>query len=226
MRHRVALVVDKTMQNRLVKTEEDEIGKGQEGGSNGPAASKKQQQQVQDPTVAAYLQALQSAIMTKVESMCDVQDDHEQPEAQLIREIIEFEEEISAARERLVATRARIARLAAEICRDSLRFSEAADDRAIINLEANIEQPRKEKDEGGTLLLLSDGPSDAVEDVAATTGVFAGIDGDVLEPKISLLIGKLSELPGPLKVCSAGHSRAFGISSENGSDGRGNDDCP
>ncbi|CAM9977277.1 unnamed protein product [Ascophyllum nodosum] len=200
MRLRVATVVKETIEKRLAGTATDERGRGQGPGSNGPAAGNMQQQQMEDPSVTSYLQALQSAIMTKVKSMCDVQDDREQREAEeLMREIIEFDDEMLAARERLDATRARVARLAAETCRDSLRLAEAADNRAVAALEAKIEQARKERDERGTLL-LPHGPLGAVEDVdAAATGVYAGIIGDVLEPKVSLLIGKLSELPGPLK---------------------------
>lgn len=181
-------MVQETMRNRLAGSGEQGKGKGVAGSS--VTGGK------QDATTAAYLKAFQAAVASKVASMCDIQDAREKLEAEdLLNEISIFGEEMQTAREKLRATRARVARLSASVCNDSLRAAEAEDDRACEILEANAEQARREMEAGGPLPTAGEEDGDG-----EPGGGFSGIDANVLEPKVSLLIGKLSELPGPLKA--------------------------
>lgn len=193
MRRRIAIVVTETMKDRLAGSEEKGKGKGAAGSS--VARGK------QDATTAAYLKAFQAAVASKVESMCDVQDAREKLEAEdLMNDIERFGEDMRAARERLRATRARVTRLSASVCNDSLRAAEAEDDRACEILEANAEHARREREAGMPLPTAGSEGSAGGDGGGEGDSGFSGIDGDVLEPKVSLLIGKLSELPGPLKA--------------------------
>lgn len=194
MRRRVATVVEETMRNRLAGAEQME--KGREAAGSGAAGGQ------QDATTTAYLRAFQAAVAAKVRMMCDVQDAREQSEAdELMKEIVQFYEDIRAARERLHATRARVSRLAVATCNDSLRVAKAADDRTAAALEAMVEQARKDKEDGFPLPPVDgvDGAGGDDLDPAGDAAFVSGIDAAVLEPKVSLLIGNLSELPGPLK---------------------------
>lgn len=199
MRRRVSTVVEETMRNRLAGTEV--VGNGEKATAAAAAGSNGQQQHRhhQDAAMAAYLRAFQAAVMSKVASMCDVQDAREQREAdQLMEEMVQFSDDMQAARERLRGTRARVARLADSASRDSLLIAKAADDRAAATLEAKAVQATRERETGGPFPPPDGAGYDDLDGAGGTDG-FAGIDGDVLEPKVSLLIGKLSELPGPLK---------------------------
>lgn len=195
MRRRVATVVTETMKGRLAGSEWKDKGKGVAGG--GVTRGK------QDAATAAYLKAFQAAVASRVASMCDVQDASEKLEAEdLLNEIERFGEDMQAARERLRATRERVARLSASVCNDSLRAAEAEDDRACEILEANAEHARREREAGG-LLPTAGGEGGAGGDdggEAGGEGIFCGIDAETIEPKVSRLVEKLSELPGPLKA--------------------------
>ncbi|CAN0448116.1 unnamed protein product [Pylaiella littoralis] len=167
--------------------------------------------------------------------MCEVQDPREsREEDKLFEDVIQGCDNVWAARARLAATRARVARLSVATCSDALRVSQAADDRACSVLEAITEHARMEKETGGPLP-LAPGPSPAGTAANGSSGsgnssngagsdggggggggdhhsdnnagggvvavpTYAGVDASVLEPKVSMLIGKLSELPGPLKA--------------------------
>lgn len=188
-------MAQETMRNRLAGSKEK--GKGNSVASGAMARGR------QDATTAAYVKAYQAAVAFKVASMCHAQDAHERLEAEdLMNDIVQFGEDMQAERKRLRATRSLVARLFTSACNDSLRAAEADDDRACKVLEADAEHARREREAGGPLPLPIEGEGRG----AGGGGVehdgngFSGIDADVLEPKVSMLIGKLSELPGPLKT--------------------------
>lgn len=205
MEDRVGVVVVETLRNRVGTSEEGKTNGHSESGSIEPAShnglreQQKQKQQKTHPSKTAYLKPFQSAIMKKVRSASNVRDDREMRETEeLVTEINQFVDEMQVAMERLRARRAQVSRLSTETCQEHLRIAKAADDRASTALQAKADQARKQRDDG-EMILLSDGALSSIDDIDAAAGLFAGIDGDVLEPKVSLLIGKLSELPGPLK---------------------------
>eukprot|EP00903_Cladosiphon_okamuranus_P009356 g8922.t1 len=154
-------------------------------------------------TAYQYLRAFQAAVASNVQAMCELPDPGElQEEDELFTDILQFCEEAQAANARLAATRARVARLSVDTCRDALRVSEAADDRACSVLEARIKHARREKEVGGPLPLVAAANGDSgggANDAVDTMASFSGIDPNVMEPKITGLIAKLAELPGPLK---------------------------
>lgn len=155
----------------------------------------------EDPTTAAYLRALDADVASHVQAMCELPDPRElQEEDELFADILRFTGDTQSARARLAATRARIGRLSADTSRDALRLSEAADDRACSDLEARTKHARREKEIGGPLpLVLASSSAANGDDGAGDTVAFSGIDPGVMEPKVTALIGKLAELPGPLK---------------------------
>lgn len=184
----------------------------------------------EDPATTAYLRAFQNAVADKVQGMCEVQDPSEsREEDKLFGDVIQCCDDVRAARARLAATRARVARLSAATCSDALRISQAADDRACSVLEASTEHARMEKKTGCPLPLTPGPPAAATANGSSSNGggsgaggdddddddqsdnndgggdvvavpTYSGVDASVLEPKVSKLIGKLSELPGPLKA--------------------------
>lgn len=168
------------------------------GGATAPEAAA-----AAGPTATAYLRAFQAAVASNVQAMCQLPEPCElREEDELFTDILQFCEDAQAVNARLAATRARVARLSADTCRDALRVSAAADDRACSVLEARTKHAQREKEVGGPLPLApaangdSGGGADGDVDTVAS---FSGIDPNVMEPKISALIGKLAELPGPLK---------------------------
>lgn len=199
MRYRVSTVVDETTKKSLT---------GKKSGSNSGAVAVVTP--TQDTATTAYLRAFQAAVADKVRDLCEVQDAREsREEDELVGEIFQFSHDLRAARSRLYATRARVARLSAETCRDSLRVSEEADDRACAVLEASTAHARRESETGGPLPLRIDAASnggggsddDDLENSGSRGGgdFFQGLETAVVEPKVSTLIGKMAELPGPLK---------------------------
>lgn len=205
MGDRVGVVVVETSRNRDGSAEEgkknrqSESGRIESASHNGLQQQQKQKQQKKHPSKSAYLKPFQCAIMNKVRSASNVRDDRERRETEdLVIDINQFVDEMQVAMERLRARRAQVSRLSDETCREHLRIAKTADDRASTALQAKADQARKQRDDGETLL-LPDSALSSIDDIDAVSGLFAGIDGDVLEPKVSLLIGKLSELPGPLK---------------------------
>ncbi|CAM9824871.1 unnamed protein product [Ectocarpus sp. 8 AP-2014] len=200
MRYRVSTVVDETTKKSLA---------GKKSGSSADVAVVAP---AQDAATTAYLRAFQAAVADKVRELCDVQDAREsREEDELVGEIFQFSHDLRAARSRLYATRARVARLSADTCRDALRVSEAADDRACSVLEASTAHARRESETGGPLpLRIDDAASnggggsddDDLENGGGGNrggGIFQGLETGVVEPKVSALIGKMAELPGPLK---------------------------
>ena len=135
-------------------------------------------------------------------AMCELPDPRElQEEDELLADFSQFCDNLQAARARLEATRARIIRLSADTWRDALRVNEAADDRACSVLETRLKHARKEEEIGGALPLVSaaNGGSGGGGGDDETVASFRGIDAGIMEPKISDLIGKMAQLPGPLK---------------------------
>ncbi|CAN0214740.1 unnamed protein product [Ectocarpus sp. 12 AP-2014] len=199
MRYRVSTVVDETTKKSLA---------GKKSGSSADVAVVAP---TQDAATTAYLRAFQAAVADKVRDLCEVQDAREsREEDELVGEIFQFSHDLRAARSRLYATRARVSRLAADTCRDALRVSEAADDRACAVLEASTAHARRESETGGPLpLRIDDAASnggggsddDDLENDGSRRGggIFQGLETEVVEPKVSALIGKMAELPGPLK---------------------------
>ncbi|CAM9639014.1 unnamed protein product [Ectocarpus fasciculatus] len=209
MRYRVSTVVEETTKKKTLAAAA--AGKSRTS-SDGDVAVVTP---TQDPATAAYLRAFQAAVADKVRDLCEVQDAREsREEDELVGEIFQFSRDLRAARSRLYATRARVARLSADTCRDSLRASEAADDRACAALEASTAHARRESETGGPLPLRIDAASNGGggsddEDLENGSGgsgscsrgggIFQGLETAVVEPKVSTLIGKMAELPGPLK---------------------------
>ncbi|CAM9831437.1 unnamed protein product [Ectocarpus sp. 6 AP-2014] len=200
MRYRVSTVVDETTKKSLA---------GKKSGSSADVAVVAP---AQDAATTAYLRAFQAAVADKVRDLCEVQDAREsREEDELVGEIFQFSHDLRAARSRLYATRARVARLSADTCRDALRVSEAADDRACAVLEASTAHARRESETGGPLPLriddaASNGGGGSDDDDLENGGgggrgggIFQGLETGVVEPKVSALIGKMAELPGPLK---------------------------
>lgn len=203
MRMRVATVAEETKLKRLEQKYGDGVGQG-------GAQHHHQQHQdddEDDETTAAFLKAFQLGVLSKVESVCDLPDATEQQkqEESLLSEIFEYVTELEAKKARLRAARERVARLSAATSSKSLRISEATEDRITAALEAKVDQSKKEREAGGPLLPPAGSNDDGVVHHSAAAAVdvdsnFEGIDASVLEPKVSYLIGKLSELPGPLKA--------------------------
>ncbi|CBJ25478.1 expressed unknown protein [Ectocarpus siliculosus] len=200
MRYRVSTVVDETTKKSLA------------GKKSGSSAGVAVVAPAQDAATTAYLRAFQAAVADKVRDLCEVQDAREsREEDELVGEIFQFSHDLRAARSRLYATRARVARLSADTCRDALRVSEAADDRACAVLEASTAHARRESETGGPLPLriddaASNGGGGSDDDYLENGGgggrgggIFQGLETGVVEPKVSALIGKMAELPGPLK---------------------------
>ncbi|CAN0492199.1 unnamed protein product [Ectocarpus sp. 8 AP-2014] len=201
MRYRVSTVVDETTKKSLA---------GKKSGSSADVAVVAP---AQDVATTAYLRAFQAAVADKVRDLCEVQDAREsREEDELVGEIFQFSHDLRVARSRLYATRARVARLSADTCRDALRVSEAADDRACAVLEASTAHARRESETGGPLPLriddaASNGGGGSDDDDLENGGggggrgggIFQGLQTEVVEPKVSALIGKMAELPGPLK---------------------------
>lgn len=164
-------------------------------GNGGAAAVAKQ-----DPTTTAYARAFQAAVAGKVKAMCKLPDPREsQEEDELFGEVVQFCDEIQAAKVRLAATRARVAALSTATCNDAIRISEAADDRACCVLNASTEHWRKEAEAAGALWDERGKGGGRGDSDPGSPKPFTGIDPGIVEPKMTSLIGKLSELPGPLK---------------------------
>lgn len=206
MRRRLRSIVDETMAKKLAGKADSTGSRSKSGGGAAAAVSP-----TEDPTTAAFLRAFQAAAASKVQAMCALPDPRElREEEELFEDILQFGDDIQAASARLAATRARVARLSADTCKDALRLSEATDDRACSVLEARTKHARREKDAGGPLPLVSaasgdggagsgSGSSDDDDGAGDTVASFGGIDPGLMEPIISALIGKMSALPGPLK---------------------------
>lgn len=197
MRCRVATVAEETMRTRLA----GKVGKGKgKSAVGGALATPTGSDQDTAAATASYLRAFQAAIMTKVASACDIQDAQEQREAEdLMKEIVQFNDEMQHTRERLEATRARVATLAATTCNDSLCIDKATDDGIAAALNAKIEQARKDCDAGVPPSAAAGGAGIHDNGLDSSGDSFAGLEQGALEPKVSLLIGKITELPGPLK---------------------------
>ena len=198
VRLRVASVAEESMARK------EPPGKG--GGRGAAAAPASAPVPQQDPTTISYARAFQAAVASKVGAMCEPPSPREsREEDELFGDVVRFCDEVQAARVRLAATRARVAGLSAATCNDAIRISEAADDRACCVLNASTEHARKEAETGGPLPLVSaanggdNGDTGDSGDGHRVSSSFTGIDAAILEPKIGALIGKLSELPGPLK---------------------------
>lgn len=204
LRRRIRSMADETTTKELAEKARSTgpgVAAGSRSKSSGGTATAASPE---DPTTPAYVREFQAGIANNVQAMCELPDPSgEREEVELFEEILRFGVEIQAARNRLAVNRARIARLSADTCREALRVSKAADDRACSVLEAMTKHAREEAQAGGTLPLLStaNGDSGGGDDGAGgyTVAPFSGIDAGVMEPKISALIGKLAELPGPLK---------------------------
>lgn len=195
MRRRVATVAEETVRTSLV----GRVGKGKGKSSVGGASATSTGSDQDTAATASYLRAFQAAIMTKVASACDMQDAQEQREANdLMEEILRFNDEMQCTRERLEATRARVAKLAATTCNDSLRIAKVTDDRIAAALNAKTAQARKDCDAGVPPAAVG-GAGVNDDGLGAAGDSFAGLEQGALEPKVSLLIGKITELPGPLK---------------------------
>ncbi|CAM9626087.1 unnamed protein product, partial [Hapterophycus canaliculatus] len=206
LRHKIRSGVEETIEKELA-------GKGRLGGSAAPENGSKRHNGTaaptaskhEDPAMTAYLQAFPAAVVDKVRTMCEVQDPHEaREEDELFEDINRFRHDVRAARDRLDSTRARVARLSADTCADALRVSREAEERVCAVLEASIAHAQREKEAGGPLPLRpaaagsgsGSGSDDNLEEVISS----AGVDAAAVEHKASALIGKLSELPGPLKA--------------------------
>lgn len=215
MRRRVRTVVDETTAKKLAEKASSTVpgaaesrSKSSSGGGGAAAAAVVPPAADEDPTATAYLRAFQAAVASHVRAMCEIPDPRElQEEDTIYEELLQSGVEAQAALARLAATRARIACLSVDTCRDALRVSEAADDRACSVLEARTKHARREKEIGGPLPLISaangdsgagggDGDDDGIGDAVA----FSGIDPSDLEPRVTRLIAEMSELPGPLKT--------------------------
>eukprot|EP00752_Nemacystus_decipiens_P010551 g9396.t1 len=209
LRRRFRSVVEETAAKKLAgKASSSESGAAAESRSKdggGAETATAAAPPVEDPATAAYLRAFQAAVTRNVQAMCELPDPRElQEEDQLVADMSKFADDVQAARASLAATRARVIRLSADTCRDALRVGKAADDRACSVLEARAKHARREKEAGGTLPLApaANGDSGAGDHGApddTEASVFSDMDPSVMEPKVSYLIGKLSELPGPLK---------------------------
>lgn len=193
VRRRMATVIEETMRDgRATGGFADHTSEGKEKGDSAGSVGDRSAREVAKENVNtnAYVRQFAAAIMAKARSMCDVKDAEQQREADaLMAEIIELNEDMQKTSARLNATRARVARLNLTTCADSLRVSKAAEDRAAAAaLEAGATLGRAVA--GGV----------AVADNALDTSGFSGLEAGVLEPKVSMLIGAIAELPGPLKA--------------------------
>lgn len=140
-----------------------------------------------DPATTKYLMRFLAGVMTKAESMCKVTDVKQQQEAEkTMEEILSLYEDMERTTSSLTATRTRVTRLGASTCADSLRISKGIDDRKVAALKASIDRSASH-----ALPQTGGDPLD--------TG-FSGLEAGVLEPKVSMLIGAIAELPGPLKA--------------------------
>lgn len=142
--------------------------------------------------VEPYLTRFQEMVLSKIASMCDVKGVEAQHEADELS--MQIEQLFAHSRHtiaRLNATRARVARLGLETCSDALRISKLAEDRKAELLA------KSGGDCGGSG--GGDGNGQGAQH-SEFCGMEAGVLEPALEPKVSMLIGAIAELPGPLKA--------------------------
>lgn len=190
VRRRITTVAEETMCKWSTASDPSErIGTG-ESDSNRCSVNRERAASLQDldPATRVYLRGFLAGIMMKTESMCKVTDVEQEGEAEkLMEEILDLYDDMERTTSRLKATRARVARLGATTSANTLRISKAIDDRTVAAFER-----------GSTKSPTNDGTSPPASDVLGRG--LSGLEAGALEPKVSMLIGAIAELPGPLKA--------------------------
>lgn len=204
MRRRMGMVVEGTVHRMVAKTKELEgvadhsvKKKRGDGGDSSERIAK------------AYLKHFQAMVAAKAESMCDTTRGAElelelEELAARIAPILENRQRTIA---RLAATRARVSRLAVSTCSDALRISNATEPSALSagasSSESKSAGQRVGEAGGGEMMPVGGGASGSASGGGRSTPAdteFSGLEEGVLEPKVSMLIGAIAELPGPLKA--------------------------
>lgn len=190
VRRRIATVAEETLCK--LRANGDPSVKVRQGGSNGTSGGANGKGQAgrepPDAATAVYLRRFLAGVMAKTESMCKMTDFEQQNEAEeLVEEILGLYEDMEQTTSRLAATRARVARLGLKTCTETLRVSKTIDDRTAAALEPSNDRP------------ASNGLPPPPGGDALDAGI-SGLEAGVLEPKVSMLIGAIAELPGPLKA--------------------------